>query len=50
MRSRPASRVKFRYLLWHWTEAEENLFVLAPMELSLFTLLVAEANKYSPTT
>ncbi len=44
MKRKPA-KSKFPYVLWHWTNAHENLFTLSREELFIFSLLVNEANK-----
>ncbi len=38
--------MKYRYHLWHWTCAEENLFDMDSAALEWYTLFVAEAFKY----
>ena len=38
-------RTKFPYMMWYWTNGNENLFELSEEEIYFFVLLVKEAFK-----
>ena len=44
MRRKPI-KTRFPYILWHWTNATENLFLLSRAELHMFKLLINEVTK-----
>jgi hypothetical protein len=45
MRKPAKLKSKFPHLLWHYTNGDENLFLLGRDELAVFALLVAEAER-----